>query len=252
MGKTAVITGASRGIGKAIAAEFSAAGYNVAVISRHYDEVKETADELASSQVFAYECDVSDKDAVVRMFENVMNEFGSIDILVNNAGVNSRRTLNTARPEAWFDDFNKNLDGWNEEISVNLTGVFICSYIAAGYMIKQGRGSIINIASIKGVEPTTSPGYGASKAGVLKLTKDFAKALAPYGIRVNCISPGFIDTGMTSELPPDKKDKYRAVIPMGRFGGVEEIAKTAAFLASNQSSYMTGATLDVNGGYLMR
>lgn len=252
MAKTAVITGASRGIGKAIAAEFAAQGYNIAIASRHCDELRIVADELGTGQVFVYECDVSDKNSVIRMFENVFNEFGSIDVLVNNAGVNSRRTLNTSRIDRWFDDFYDNLDGWNEEIGTNLTGTFICSYIAAGYMIRQGSGSIINISSIKGIEPTTSPGYGASKAGVLKLTKDFAKLLAPNGIRVNCISPGFIDTGMTSELPPDKKEKYKATIPMARFGGVEEIAKAASFLASPESSYMTGASLDVNGGYLMR
>jgi len=164
---------------------------------------------------------------------------------------NSRRTLNAQDNGNWFKNFEENLLGWENEISTNLTGTYICSYIASGHMLNQKSGSIINISSIKGKEPTSSPGYGSSKSGVIKLTKDFAKVLAPYNISVNCIAPGFINTGMTVELPNDKKENYKKLIPIGRFGDVEEIAKVAAFLASPDSSYITGATIDVNGGYLM-
>lgn len=117
-------------------------------------------------------------------------------------------------------------------------------------MLRKGSGNIINISSIKGIEPTSSLGYGASKAGVIKLTRDFAKALAPT-IRVNCIAPGFINTGMTAELPEDKKVVYMKQIPQSRFGGVEEIARVARFLASDDASYITGEIVNVNGGYLM-
>ncbi len=249
-----MITGASRGIGKAIAMEFALRGYDLALISRKYSEVKEVAQELSgkfSGRYLHFESDVGDKARIKTTFSEIIGSFGSLDVLVNNAGINSRRALNPAESETWFLNLDDLFEGWNEEIQVNLTGTYLCSYLAAGYMLRQNSGSIINISSIKGIEPTTSPGYGASKAGVIKLTKDFAKALAPYGIRVNCIAPGFINTGMTCELPEEKKVSYRKLIPQGRFGEVEEIAKMAFFLASPDSSYVNGAVLNVNGGYLM-
>lgn len=252
--KAAIVTGASRGIGKAIAEKFAGEGYDVALLSRHYNEVEAATEKLktmGNGLYLPFECDVGDKDAVVETFSRIDDRLGSIGVLVNNAGVNSWRTLNAKNPENWLDVFEDNLSGWDDEIATNLTGVYICSYLAAGYMVRQGYGSIVNISSIKGKEPTSSPGYGASKAGVIKLTRDFAKALAPYGIKVNCVAPGFIDTGMTTKLSEDKKHAYKARIPMGRFGTVEEVAKAVAFLASDEACYITGATLDVNGGYLM-
>lgn len=248
--KTAIVTGASRGIGKAISAEFSKKGYNVVLISRHYAEVEQTAMEISNSThgvCVPFECDIRNKNQMAEIFETVIKRFGSIDVLVNNAGVNSRKTLDQKK---WSENFEGNLSGWDEEIAINLTGVYICSYLAGGYMIKQKTGCIINISSIKGKEATSSPGYGASKSGVIHLTKDFAKALAPY-IRVNCVAPGFIDTGMTSELPDDKKNAYKKMIPQERFGTVDEVAKSVVFLASDDASYITGTTIDVNGGYLM-
>ena len=254
MARTAIITGASRGIGRAIVEEFASNGYNIGLISRNRALIKDIQEKLKEKYrigTLAFQCDVSSQDDVEDAFSYFNSEFPSIDVLVNNAGINSRRTLNTQNLETWLKDFEENLDGFDSEIATNLRGSFICLYLAAGYMLKQKSGSIINISSIKGKEPTTSPGYGASKAGVIKLTRDFAKALAPFGIRVNCIAPGFIDTGMTAELPDDKKTSYRKLIPMQRFGTVEEIARVAMFLASDNASYITGATLDVNGGYLM-
>jgi 3-oxoacyl-[acyl-carrier protein] reductase len=260
--KTVVISGASRGIGRAIAdimAENNP-NYDLAIISRHYDEAEKAVKEIKEKNsshsyqkiYLPYECDISSPEQVNQTFKKIFNDFGSIDILVNNAGHNSRKTIptKTTSLENWLNDFDTNLRGFDEEIAINLRGTFICSYIGAAYMLKGGMGSVINISSIKGKEPTTSPGYGASKAGIIKLTKDLAKALAP-NIRVNCIAPGFIDTGMTLELAEDKKQAYKKSIPLQRFGRVEEIAKIADFLASENASYITGATIDVNGGYLM-
>lgn len=254
MQKTVIVTGASKGIGQGIAVEFASMGYNVVLLSRHIDEVRNAAEKIPRSdtqKVLPVECDVSDAQQVLGVFACIHEICGSIDILVNNAGTNARRALIPTDTDQWFKDFPLNLEGWNSEILVNMTGVYICSNAAAGYMIGQGSGVIINISSIKGKEPTSSPGYGASKAGVIKLTKDFARALAPRGIRVNCVAPGFIDTGMTAELPDDKKQQYLKQIPMLRFGQISEVAKVVAFLASDNAGYITGATIDVNGGYLM-
>ncbi|MFH1316706.1 MAG: SDR family NAD(P)-dependent oxidoreductase [Candidatus Woesearchaeota archaeon] len=252
--KSVIVTGGSKGIGFAIAKKFYEQGYHVAILSRNKDEVSKAAESIrkhSTGIIVPYMCDIRDAQQVSTTFRNIYQNFCSIDVLVNNAGVNSRRAMDTSDPKEWFARFPDNFKGWNDEIATNLTGVYICSYVAAGYMLHQGHGTIINISSIKGKEPTSSPGYGASKAGVIKLTRDFAKSLAPHGIRVNCIAPGFIDCGMTSELPEDKKVKYRAMIPAGEFGSVEDIARVAFFLASEDSRYITGATLDVNGGYLM-
>lgn len=261
MTKTAIVTGASRGIGKAIAKElFSGLRYNVILLSRNPNEINAVSEEIKANckgrfydcDCIPYNCDISNKDNVRETFSKVYCDFGSIDVLVNNAGINSRKTFPKSRNlDDWVKNFDDNLRGFDEEVAINLRGTFICSYLASAYMLSGIGGSIINISSVKGREPTTSPGYGASKSGIIKLTKDFAKALAP-DIRVNCIAPGFIDTGMTSELPEDKKEDYKKMIPFKRFGSVEEIARVARFLASQDSAYITGASIDVNGGYLMR
>ena len=266
MGKVrnVIVTGASRGIGKAIAEEFVFRNkrINIALISRHYDNVAAVVEEfnrkymdysgLYEGNYFPFECNVANEKQAERMFREIFKRFGSIDVLVNNAGINSRKILDTKNIERWFECFEDRIHGFDEEIATNLRGSYICSYLCGGYMLKRGNGgSIINISSVKGIGATSSIGYGASKAGVIKLTKDFAKALAPYGIRVNCIAPGFIDTGMTSELHDEKKAMYKALIPENRFGSVEEVAKTVAFLASDEASYITGAMLLVDGGYLM-
>ena len=242
--KTIIVTGASKGIGKAIAEDFAKLGCDLALISRCYEEVDSVAKKIVGGGSYCgYECDITDQERVVETFVEINKAFGSIDVLVNNAGINSRVTPATST-------FGNLVSGWKDELLVNLTGSYICSLVAADYMC-VGGGCIINISSIKGEEPTSSPGYGASKAGVIKLTKDLAKIFAPKGIRVNCVSPGFIDTGMTTELSDDKKSKYQSMIPAGRFGSVNEIAKVVSFLASDSASYIVGANLKVNGGYLM-
>ncbi len=259
MRKTIIVTGASRGIGKAIATEFAAREYNLALLSRHYEEVKVVAEELKEDDrkgiCLPLECDVQEACQVTETFQRIIHELGSIDVLVNNAGINSRSTIQPYLLDLsnsdWKSTFEAGINGWKNELETNLTGTYFCSYVAAGYMIKKGKGAIVNLSSIKGIEPTTSPGYGASKAGIIKLTKDMAKVLAPFGIRINCIAPGFIDTGMTAELSEEKKKAYHQMIPLGRFGTVEEVAKVAAFLASDDASYITGTTINVSGGYLM-
>ena len=253
-GRGAVITGASRGIGRAIAIGLAAKGADVALLSRHYDKAEEAASYIRDmwpyARTYPYSCDVRDHKQVLETFEDASERLNNIHILVNNAGINARRALNP-EAEGWMGDFEDSLRDWEDELATNLTGTYICSYVAAGYMLRQGQGSIINISSIKGKEPTSSPGYGASKAGVIKLTRDFAKSLGPHGIRVNCIAPGFIDTGMTAELPDKKKRAYKSMIPQGRFGDVGEVAMVVSFLASGEAEYINGACIDVNGGYLM-
>ena len=242
--KTAVITGASRGIGKAIAEEFLRRGYNLGLIARGKEELDRVCEELKGKRegsiVLGYECDVSDVEGIKKVIEDIIKKIG-LDVLVNNAGVNARGS---------FDgDFDDRLKRWKSEMDINLTGSYICSYLAGNYMKEKG-GSIINISSVKGRESTSSPGYGASKAGIMKLTIDFAKALAP-SVRVNCVAPGFIDCGMTSELPDDKKKMYMGRIPMGRFGSVEEVARVVGFLSSDDASYITGSVIEVGGGYFI-
>jgi 3-oxoacyl-[acyl-carrier protein] reductase len=252
MSRTAIVTGASRGIGEAIARCFAEHGYQVALISRDHVEIGTKAEELneLGACAFGFQCDVSQPDEVINTFNRIANKCGSIDVLVNNAGINARKTLPKESLDDIWSQLCDDLAGFSREISVNCGGTYLCSYVAANYMRDQDEGTIINIASVKGKEPTSSPGYGASKAAVIKLTKDFAKSLAP-NIRVNCIAPGFIATGMTLELPDAKKEHYMQQIPMQRFGDVDEIAQVALFLASSAASYITGATIDVNGGYLM-
>src|SRR3989338_4241806 len=228
MTKTIIITGASSGIGKAVAERFVSENYNAALISRHYGNVKAIAEDLMKnhqdSVCLAYECDV-------------------IDYITDG----------NTDPHDWKSFFMESIAAWRDTVDINLVGTLVCTSAALYFMFNQnGGGSIINISSIKGIEPTTDPSYGASKAGIIKVTRDFAKNLAPYGIRVNCVAPGFINTGMTTTLPEEKQEKYKSQIPVGRYGSVEEVADVFYFLASDAASYITGAVIDVNGGYLMR
>jgi len=266
MTKTIIITGASSGIGKAVAERFVSENYNAALISRHYGNVKAIAEDLMKnhqdSVCLAYECDVRNEESVPDIFSDIYDKLGSFDVLANIAGVKSGRktqdvidyiTDGNTDPHDWKSFFMESIAAWRDTVDINLVGTLVCSSAALYFMFNQnGGGSIINISSIKGIEPTTDPSYGASKAGIIKVTRDFAKNLAPYGIRVNCVAPGFINTGMTTTLPEEKQEKYKSQIPVGRYGSVEEVADVFYFLASDAASYITGAVIDVNGGYLMR
>jgi len=240
--KVAVVTGASRGIGRAIAIELAKNGADVAVMARHSDPLHNISSEIQAigRRSMALVGDVTDQIKITELFSEVNQELGSIDILVNNAGINSRKNLEV------LDECD-----WDTEIDTNLKGVFLCSKAAAYFMKKAGRGWIINISSVKGKEATTSMAYGASKAGVIGLTKSLAKQLIRYNIYVNCIAPGFINTGMSQLLSSSETESYLTKIPIGRLGEPEEIARVVCFLASPASSYVVGATINVNGGYMM-
>jgi len=242
VGKNAVVTGASKGIGKAIALDLASRGINLALVARHLKELEKAVEKASSKGVnaVAIKADVSKKADVEKAFSQANAILGSIDILVNNAGTNSRKKF--------YDLSQKD---WAVEMDTNLGGVFFCSKEAAKYMREQGKGWIVNISSIKGREATSSMAYGASKAGVIGLTKCMAKQLIKDGIYVNAVAPGFIDCGMTKLLSEEELKNYMKTIPINRVGKPDEIATAVAFLCSKEASYIVGTTLDVNGGYLM-
>jgi 3-oxoacyl-[acyl-carrier protein] reductase len=243
-GKSAIVTGASRGIGREIALELARQGANVAVnYSGSEAKANETVEEIKAlgRDAFAVKADVSDSEAVTAMMKDTLEKFGSIDILVNNAGITRDNLLMRMKEEEW-----------DEVISINLKGVFLCTKAATRQMMKQRSGRIINVSSIVGV--SGNPGqanYVAAKAGVIGLTKTSAKELASRGITVNAIAPGFISTDMTDKLNEEVKEQMLSGIPLGRLGEPSDIAKVALFLASEDSRYMTGQTLHVDGGMVM-
>ncbi|MGD6879423.1 3-oxoacyl-[acyl-carrier-protein] reductase [Bacillus infantis] len=243
-GKSAIVTGASRGIGREIALELARQGANVAVnYSGSEAKANETVEEIKAlgRDSFAVKADVSDSEAVTAMMKETIERFGSIDILVNNAGITRDNLLMRMKEEEW-----------DEVISINLKGVFLCTKAATRQMMKQRSGRIINVSSIVGV--SGNPGqanYVAAKAGVIGLTKTSAKELATRGITVNAIAPGFISTDMTDKLNEEVKEQMLSGIPLGRLGEPSDIAKVALFLASEDSRYMTGQTLHVDGGMVM-
>jgi 3-oxoacyl-[acyl-carrier protein] reductase len=187
-----------------------------------------------------YVCDITSEAQVQQTFASIRREFSSIDVLLNNAGANSRKKVDSYT-----------LIDWEMEINANLTGTFLNSMAAFHYMKQQGAGHIVNFSSIKGKEATSSIGYGAAKSGVIGLTKSLAKQLIAHGVYVNCIAPGFIDAGMTHLLSADELKHYLKMIPLGRIGSIKEVYSVIKFLISPASSYIVGATIDVNGGYLM-
>lgn len=243
-GNTALVTGASRGIGREIALELAKQGANIAVnFAGSEAKANEVVEEIKSMgrEAFAIKCDVSNADEVADMIKKTVERFGKLDILVNNAGITKDNLLMRMKEEEWDD-----------VININLKGVFLCTKAVTRQMMKQRYGRIINIASIVGV--SGNPGqanYVAAKAGVIGLTKTTAKELASRNITVNAIAPGFITTDMTDKLTEEVKTEMLKQIPLARFGEPKDIAKTAAFLASSDSSYMTGQTLHIDGGMVM-
>lgn len=243
-GKNVLVTGASRGIGRAIALELGRNGANVAV---NYAGSKEKAEEVVNElkemdvQAFAIQADVSSEADVKGMVKEVISQFGSLDILVNNAGI-TRDNLLMRMKEEEFD----------QVINTNLKGVFLCTKAVTRQMMKQKSGKIINVASIVGV--SGNPGqanYVAAKAGVIGLTKTTAKELASRNILVNAVAPGFIATDMTEELTEGQKEAMLKLIPLERLGQPEDVAKVVRFLASDDASYITGQTIHIDGGMVM-
>lgn len=242
--RVALVTGASRGIGRAIALRLAAEGCYVVI---NYNGSKEKAKEVqqeilqAGGQAHIYQCNVADFQACGEMFKDTISKMGHLDILVNNAGITKDGLLMGMSEE----DFSKVVD-------TNLKGTFYCIRHAARTMIKQKKGRIINLSSIVGVSGNAGQAnYAASKAGVIGLTKSAAKELASRGITVNAIAPGFICTDMTQVLPEQVKEKIWAQIPMGVFGDPQDVAAAAAFFASEEAGYITGQVLMVDGGMAM-
>jgi 3-oxoacyl-[acyl-carrier protein] reductase len=243
-GKTALVTGASRGIGRAIALRLAEAGANVVV---NYAGSEAAAAETVAKvkelgrEAIMIRANVANAEEVNEMFKEALERFGTIDILVNNAGITRDNLLMRMKEEEWDD-----------VIATNLKGVFNCLKAATRPMMKQRSGKIINITSVVGV--LGNPGqanYVAAKAGVIGLTKTAARELASRGITVNAVAPGFIDTDMTAVLPEDVKASMLGQIPLGRLGQADDIAGVVLFLASDAANYMTGQTLHVDGGMYM-
>ncbi|MDO8282726.1 MAG: 3-oxoacyl-[acyl-carrier-protein] reductase [Thermodesulfovibrionia bacterium] len=242
-GKNALITGSAQGIGMAIALAMAKEGANICIADIKVDNTGDLIAEINKSGVrcISTKLDVSSQESVTNAFETFINEFGSIDILVNNAGI-TRDSLALRMKE----------DDWDAVININLKGTFLCSKEAIKIMSKQRSGKIINISSV--VAFIGNPGqinYSASKAGVIGITKTIAKEYAGRGIRVNAIAPGFIKTAMTEALPEKVKEDMKNAIPLREFGTPEDVANASIFLASNESDYLTGQVIHVNGGMYM-
>ncbi len=241
--RVALITGSSRGIGKAIALRLAREGASIAV---NYLRNREAAENVVRTareygvEAEAYQADTSDFEAVLRMIKNIVDDFGGIDILVNNAGIFPKH----------FSILDIPPDEWERVLRVNLTGYFNCTKAVVPYMIKRGGGKIINIASVAGkMGGTIGPHYAASKAGIFGMTFSLAQELLKYNITVNAIAPGPIETELIESLPEDVKKKVLSRVPMGRFGKPEEVAEAVIFLI--KCDYVTGEVIDVNGGYYM-
>ena len=243
-GKTAIVTGGSRGIGHAIAVAFAEAGANVAIIyAGNTAAAEETLKEVKAkgAQGVTIQCDVADEAAVTAMIKAVKEQFGAIDILVNNAGITRDNLLMRMKT-----------GDWQSVIDTNLTGAFHCIKGVTKIMMKQRHGSIINISSVVGETGNAGQAnYAAAKAGLLGLTKSVAKELASRSIRCNAVAPGYIKTDMTAELPELVIDEMVKTIPLGRVAQPEEVAKAVLFLASDNASYITGQVLNVDGGMVM-
>ncbi|CAA3863255.1 3-oxoacyl-[acyl-carrier protein] reductase [Staphylococcus aureus] len=244
MTKSALVTGASRGIGRSIALQLAEEGYNVAV---NYAGSKEKAEavveEIKAKGVdsFAIQANVADADEVKAMIKEVVSQFGSLDVLVNNAGITRDNLLMRMKEQEWDD-----------VIDTNLKGVFNCIQKATPQMLRQRSGAIINLSSVVGA--VGNPGqanYVATKAGVIGLTKSAARELASRGITVNAVAPGFIVSDMTDALSDELEEQMLTQIPLARFGQDTDIANTVAFLASDKAKYITGQTIHVNGGMYM-
>ena len=239
-GKSALVTGASGGIGGAIARSLHAQGATVALSGTRVDPLQALAGELGA-RAHVLPCNLSDKDAVEALPKQAVDAMGAVDILVNNAGVTRDNLFMRMSDEEW-----------ETVLNVNLTSTMrLCRGVLRG-MMKARWGRIINISSVVGA--TGNPGqgnYAASKAGMVGMTKSLAAEVASRGVTANCIAPGFITTAMTEVLPDAQKEKLLAVIPAGRMGESDEIAAAAVYLASPEAAYVTGQTLHVNGGMAM-
>ena len=242
--QVALVTGGSRGIGRAICLELAARGALVAVnYKRSADAAEDLVAEItaAGGAAEAFQADVSSADQVQALFKSVLAQRARIDILVNNAGITEDNVIMRLKPKD-FDDV----------IASNLRSAWLCCREAARSMMRKRSGTIINITSVVGIAGNGGQSnYAASKAGMVGITKSLAKELAVRGIRVNAVAPGFVETDMTADLSADLRERAIEAIPLGRMGNPQDIAKTVAFLASPDASYITGQTIIVDGGMVM-
>lgn len=242
-GKVAIITGGAGGIGFAAAETFAREGAKVAIADFDSELGNAKASELQNKEydVAFFQVDVSDRESVNNMVQNVLDHFGTIDVLVNNAGITRDAMLSKMAVE----DFQKVLD-------VNLSGVFHCSQAVLPTLAAKGSGRIINTSSVSGVYGNIGQtNYAATKAGVVGMTKTWAKELGRKGITVNAVAPGFIETGMTAKVPEKVLEQMKQVVPLGHLGKPEDIANAYLFLASDEAKYVNGTTLHVDGGIMM-
>jgi len=239
-GKGALVTGATGGIGWAIAEALHAQGANVAISGTRAERLDELAAKLGS-RVHPLPCDLRDRAAVVKLAEDAEKALGQVDIIVNNAGITHDNLFMRMKDEEWDD-----------VIAVNLTSVFILTRGVLRGMMRRRGGRIVNIASISGVLGNPGqPNYAASKAGLVGMTKSLAREVSSRGITANCIAPGFISTPMTDALTPKQVEAIAGAIPAAKFGKPKDVAATVVFLASDEAGYVTGETIHVNGGMVM-
>jgi 3-oxoacyl-[acyl-carrier protein] reductase len=241
--KVAIITGAASGIGFAAALSFARQGAKVAVVDFNEELGNVSVHDIKSEGYDAtfFQVNVADRESVDDMVKAVLEKYGRIDILVNNAGITKDGMLSKLAVE----DFQKVID-------VNLTGVFHCTQAVLPTMVEQGKGKIINTSSVSGVYGNVGQtNYAATKAGVVGMTKTWAKELGRKGINVNAVAPGFIETGMTAKVPEKILDQMKMMVPLGRLGVPEDIANAYLFLASEESNYVNGTVLHVDGGIMM-
>jgi NAD(P)-dependent dehydrogenase (short-subunit alcohol dehydrogenase family) len=242
-GRVAIITGGSIGLGRQMAEGLAEMGAHLVLCARHPERCQQAAEELQQLGIKARSlaCDVRDQTSVQALVDATISQFGKIDILINNAGISWGAPVEEMR-----------LEDWNKVIETNLTGSFLCAQAVGRIMIRQGRGKIINIASVAGLggAPPELPavGYHASKGGVISLTKDLACKWAVHNIQVNAIAPGWFPTHMSSRVMERHKDLFLAHIPLRRFGNEHDLKGAAVFLASEASNYVTGHVLVVDGG----
>jgi len=243
-GRTALVTGASRGIGRAIALSLAREGADVAVnyVSSE-GAAKEVVERILAMgrKAMLAQADVADYPDTYRMAQEVLKQFGHLDILINNAGINSDKTF-----------VKMDHASWRRVLAINLDGVFNCTKVFIDQMLQQGWGRVVNITSVIGqIGNFGQANYAASKAGVAAMTKSLAKELAAKGITINAVAPGFIETEMVSGIPEKVQQKLLSQIPMGRFGKADEVSRACVYLCSSDGDYITGAELSINGGLFM-